>query len=213
MGPRPRRTQAERTASTQQKLVKGAIALLKQKRYAGFRVAEVAKVAGVSRGAQTHHFPVKDALVLQALEKVYIDSHRKALERIEKARAEPGRLLQAMIEDSQDFFLGEDFYVALDLMMVGGDQPLGQEAKRLSREYRVSVEKAWIEAFTEAGYPPLQAEDCIHLTFAMTRGLSVRKLMSGEVAHFPRLFSRWEAIAEEMLQPAAKKRPAKPLAT
>ncbi|MGQ3002629.1 MAG: TetR/AcrR family transcriptional regulator [Hydrogenophaga sp.] len=199
--PRHRRTQAERTQLTQQKLVKGAIALLRQKRYAGFRIAEAAKVSGVSRGAQTHHFPSKDALVLQALEATLIESQRKALERIARARTKPTRLMQALIEDSEDFFLGEDFYVALDLMMVGGDQPLGVEVKRLLRQYRISVERAWLEVFVEAGHPAAQAEDVIFLTFAMARGLSVRKLMSGEAAHFPRLFSRWELLASDMLEP------------
>ena len=65
---RPRRTQAERAQSAQRKLIDSAIEVLKRKRYAGFRTADVAELAGVSKGAQTHHFPSKDMVVLQALE-------------------------------------------------------------------------------------------------------------------------------------------------
>lgn len=194
-----RRTQAERTQETQQKLVRGAIALLKQKRYAGFRVAEAADVAGVSRGAQTHHFPHKDALVLQALEAVYIETQGKALARIEAARSRPASILQALIEDSEDYFLGDDFYMALDLMMVGGDSPLGVEVKKLVRQYRISVERAWMDLFAECGYSGRQAEDVVFLTFSLARGLGIRKLMSGETAHFPRLFSLWGDITRDLL--------------
>lgn len=200
-GPKPkRRTQAERTHQTQQKLVQGAIALLKQKRYAGFRVAEAAAVSGVSRGAQTHHFPVKDTLVLEALEAVYVQTQQKALTRIANARERRGQLVELMIADAEDFFLGEDFYLSLDLMMVGGDQPLGVEVRKLAQRYRLPVERAWTDLFVEAGYARREAEDTVLLTFSIARGLGIRKLMSGESAHFPRLFRLWEAQAHSLLK-------------
>ena len=59
-----RRTQAERSDATQQKVIEAAATVLRRKGYAGFRTDEVARVAKVSRGAQQHHFPTKDSLVL-----------------------------------------------------------------------------------------------------------------------------------------------------
>ena len=68
---RTRKTQAQRREETRLKLVQGAVALLKKKRYAGFRVADVTTMSGVSRGAQSHYFPMKDDLVIEALEFVF----------------------------------------------------------------------------------------------------------------------------------------------
>lgn len=198
--PRRRRTQAERTQLTQQKLIEGTITLLKQKRYAGFRISDVAAVAGVSRGAQTHHFPLKDDLVLLALEAVFRQTHQQALARIAAARAEPATLLDALIADSEAFFLGEDFYLSLDLMMVGADQPLGQQVKRLAKEYRLSVERAWLDAFIEAGHDAELAEDVVLFTFSIARGMSIRKLMSGETRRFARMMGLWRERAAQILQ-------------
>lgn len=197
--PAARRTQAERTQQMRQKLVQGAIALLTQKRYAGFRIAEVADVAGVSRGAQSHHFPFKDDLVLEALEAIYRRTTDSSLARIAECKAERGELLKALVKDSTEFFLGEDFYISLDLMMVGGDSELGLKVKALARTYRLAAEQAWLDAFIRAGCDPDGAEDIVLLTFSIARGMSIRKLMSGETRRFSRLMKLWSGLAEEML--------------
>lgn len=197
--PAARRTQAQRTQQMRQKLIDGAITLLAQKRYAGFRIAEVADVAGVSRGAQSHHFPFKDDLVIEALEAIYRRSTDSSLARIAECKAERGELLKGLVKDSTEFFLGEDFYVSLDLMMVGADSELGLKVKALARTYRLAVEQAWLDAFVKAGCDPDSAEDIVLLTFSIARGMSIRKLMSGETRRFSRLMKLWSHLAEELL--------------
>jgi AcrR family transcriptional regulator len=206
-----RRTQAQRAQQTQQKLVDSAIGLLRQKRYVGFRTAEAAAAAGVSRGAQTHHFPMKDALVLQALEQVYRDTQARALQRIARAKGDPQRLVAALLEDSEEFFLGADFLLSLDLLMVGAEQPLGVEVKRLAKTYRLSVEQAWLAALLESGYPREHTQDVVLLTFSIARGLGIRKLMSGDTAGFARLMDLWQHLVSEMLGdlPQSPARPAR----
>jgi len=66
-----RRTQAERSEETQTRILKAAASLIRKRGYAHFRTAEVAKEAGLSRGAQLHHFPTKDSLVVATLEYVF----------------------------------------------------------------------------------------------------------------------------------------------
>lgn len=196
----PRRTQAQRALEMQQRLVDGAIELLKKKRYAGFRIAEVADVAGVSRGAQTHHFPLKDDLVLEALEAVYRRTSDASRRRIEAARKDPASLLDALVRDSREFFLGDDFYLSLDLMMVGADSELGLAVKKLARQYRLSVEDAWLQALVEAGCDKDAAEDVVLLTYSIARGMSIRKLMSGESKRFARLMDIWQSTALGLLE-------------
>ncbi|MDX2170477.1 MAG: helix-turn-helix domain-containing protein [Deltaproteobacteria bacterium] len=68
---RARRTQAERTATTRAKLLDAALECLVERGYAGTTTTEVADRAGVSRGAQLHHFPTRAALVAAAVEHLY----------------------------------------------------------------------------------------------------------------------------------------------
>ncbi|MES2360650.1 MAG: TetR/AcrR family transcriptional regulator [Pseudomonadota bacterium] len=196
---RPRRTQAERTQSTQRKLIDGAIDLLKKKRYASFRTADVAEHAGVSKGAQTHHFPSKDMLVLQALEEVFRNTQNRALARVDAALAAPARMLQLLVADSNEFFLGDDFLMSLDLMMVDPDSALGADVKRLAQQYRLPVEQAWLDALVEAGHPAPQARDVVRLTFALGRGFGIRQVIAGPDPEYQRLLATWMRMAEAML--------------
>jgi AcrR family transcriptional regulator len=69
--PLARRTQAERRAATQAKLLDAALDCLVELGYAGTTTTVVAARAGVSRGAQLHHFPTRAALVAAAVEHLY----------------------------------------------------------------------------------------------------------------------------------------------
>src|SRR5438552_2953162 len=110
----PRRTQAERTGETLGRILNAAVDLLTTKGYAGFRTAEVAAKAGISRGALMHHFPSRDELLLAVVEEVF----RRAGE---AGRARAGtaysvdEAIAALLSDSYDFFFSELFLVALDL--------------------------------------------------------------------------------------------------
>ena len=200
MPARARKTQAQRREETRAKLVQGAVDLLKKKRYAGFRVADVTTMSGVSRGAQSHYFPMKDDLVIEALEFVFKETQANALAKIAKAKAHPDQLLQALIADSKDFFLGDNFYLSLDLMMVGGEEPLGQAVQRLAQNYRVSVETAWREVFKESGYSASTADEVVSLTFCVVRGLSIRKIIGPDTARIPHMIKLWKQQATLLLE-------------
>jgi AcrR family transcriptional regulator len=64
---RERRTQEERSASTQRLLLDATVECLVKYGYAGTTTTRVAELAGVSRGAQVHHFATKNDLVLAAV--------------------------------------------------------------------------------------------------------------------------------------------------
>jgi AcrR family transcriptional regulator len=64
----PRRSQAERSASTRQALLDATIACLVEDGYAKTTTTRVAERAGVSRGAHLHHFQTRQALVAAAME-------------------------------------------------------------------------------------------------------------------------------------------------
>ena len=200
MPARARKTQAQRREETRAKLVQGAVELLKKKRYAGFRVADVTTMSSVSRGAQSHYFPMKDDLVIEALEFVFKETQANALAKIAKAKAHPEQLLQALIADSKDFFLGDNFYLSLDLMMVGGDEPLGQAVQQLAQNYRVSVENAWREIFKESGYSASTADEVVSLTFCVVRGLSIRKIIGPDTARIPHMIKLWKQQATLLLE-------------
>lgn len=62
-----RRTQAERRATTQAALLDATVDCLVEDGYGGTTTTRIVERAGVSRGAQVHHFPTKAELVAEAI--------------------------------------------------------------------------------------------------------------------------------------------------
>lgn len=71
-----RRTQAERSDAMRRRLLDATVESLAQDGYAGSTLSSIVRRAGVSRGAQVHHYPNKQALILDAAEDLMRRSYR-----------------------------------------------------------------------------------------------------------------------------------------
>ncbi len=65
-----RRTNVERSAETRAALLEATVSCLVERGYSGTSTPEICRRAGVSRGAQLHHFPTKAELLVAAVEYV-----------------------------------------------------------------------------------------------------------------------------------------------
>src|SRR4030088_596109 len=159
LGAPRRRTQAERTEETRTRILKAAAYLIRKRGYAHFRTAEVAKEAGLSRGAQLHHFPTKDSLVVATLEYVF-EQAQVLRRRRASAVNRPRDLIEAVIEDAREFFFSEHFMIAIDIVLsTSTDQSVRKQILDISRKARRPVETAWTEALVESGVPSALAAD------------------------------------------------------
>ena len=105
-----RRTQEERRAETSGRLLDAAIELLLERGYSRFRIADAAKLAGVSRGGQTHHFATKNDLIEAAIERVFQTQVDQAASKASAANtADPADLLRHGAAHI-DAFLASDLY-------------------------------------------------------------------------------------------------------
>ncbi|SEC83962.1 DNA-binding transcriptional regulator, AcrR family [Amycolatopsis lurida] len=100
----PRRTQEERSAAMRVRLLDATIDCLVEYGYAGTTTTRVADRAGVTRGAQVHHFPTKTDLVTSAIRHLAAKRAEVAMAEIDrlKASADPvGDALQLLWEMHQ----------------------------------------------------------------------------------------------------------------
>lgn len=63
----PRRTQAERTRASKEKIIHAAMDLFAQQGYRGATLAEIAKAANLTEPGLLHHFPSKNHLLMAVL--------------------------------------------------------------------------------------------------------------------------------------------------
>ena len=202
-----RRTQAERSGETRRRILDAAVALLGERGYAGLRTGDVALAAGVSKGAQTHHFPSKETLVVAVVEHVFLRATAQALQRARR-KMTADEAVKALIADAQEFFFSELFLIALDLAIQGrladaGDQSL----TKLSAATRLPVEAHWRAALVDSGVPADVADDLLWLTLSIVRGLAVRRLWQHDAPRFNRLFRRWREMVTRYLQGVAQDKP------
>ncbi|MFC3228511.1 TetR/AcrR family transcriptional regulator, partial [Marinibaculum pumilum] len=191
---RPRKTQAERSAETQLRIMEAAVRLIRNRGYANFRTAEVARIAGVSRGAMLHHYPTKDDLVYATLQHVYDKSLARTMRQVTRPRADED-VLEGIIEDAKAFFFQDDFFIGLDIGMATPDDAFRERTRQMAKESRLPAEKAWYDVLVASGIPPQVAEDILWLTLSIVRGFAVRMLWQDEPDRFERLFGIWREMA------------------
>lgn len=209
VGAARRRTQAERSEETRTRILKAAANLIRKRGYARFRTAEVAEEAGLSRGAQLHHFPTKDALVVATLEFVF--EQAQALSRRRAAAVnKPRDLIEVIIEDAREFFFSEHFMVAIDIVLsTSTNQSVRKQILEISRKARRPVETAWTEALASNGVPAQLASDIVALSLSLVRGMALRTLWDNDPKWFDELFLLWRQMIKVFLsarQPASRLR-------
>ena len=202
-----RRTQAERSGETRRRILDAAVALLSERGYAGLRTGDVALAAGVSKGAQTHHFPSKETLVVAVVEHVFQRASEQARQRA-RCTMTTDQAIKAVIADAQEFFFSELFLIALDLAIQGRLADAGDDSvSRLSAATRLPVEAHWRAALIDSGVPADVADDLLWLTLSIVRGLAVRRLWQHDAPRFNRLFRLWRAMVTGHLEALTRAQP------
>lgn len=174
---RVRRTQEERSAETRARLLDATIECLLELGYARTTTTEVADRAGVSRGAQLHHFPTKEELVLAAVEHLY------------KRRDEEFRAAFARLPDKADrasaaidllwkIVGGESFYAFVELAVAGRtDARLGRRVRELGTRFAENIERTFRQLFPAPAVPNPYYDVAPQYVFAVLQGLALDRLL------------------------------------
>jgi AcrR family transcriptional regulator len=145
--PTSRRTQAERRAETRGRLLDATLECLADLGYGATTTTEVVRRAGLSRGAQVHHFPTKAELVVAAVEHLF----RRRHEEFRAAFAERERTLDAALDLLWEMFQGPTFDAWLELVVAGRTDPeLRAEVDRVTAAFDEETAEIFAELFPEA---------------------------------------------------------------
>lgn len=170
-----RRTQEERTATTRAKLLDATVECLHDLGYAHTTTTDIAKRAGVSRGAQLHHFPTKAELVTTAVEHLF--ERRRHEFRDAFAKLPPGAdrvhhavdLLWSMVS-------GPTFYAWLEVVVAARtDRELQRSVVPMAERFFQTVRDTFHELFPERGGPYF--DQAPMFTFGLMQGLALEQMM------------------------------------
>jgi len=118
---KPRRTQAERRAETRARLLDATIDCLIEDGYAGTTIRHVTERAGVSAGAQSHHFPHRVDLVASAFEHLAEQRIDRYSERARTLTGDRSVRLRALLDLLWEDFSSPLFTVAAKLWVASAD--------------------------------------------------------------------------------------------
>jgi AcrR family transcriptional regulator len=150
-----RRSQSERRAETRGRLLDATVESLIEVGYAGTTIRRVTELAGVSQGAQSHHFPHRVDLVASAFERLAeqrVERYReRAAELPEDRRERVCALLDLLWED----FSSPVFTVAMKLWVAAAeDEELRERLVPVEKRIYANVAGLAREVAGEAGSEP-----------------------------------------------------------
>jgi AcrR family transcriptional regulator len=186
-----RTPQQERSRVTQSRLLEATVECLVERGWSGTSTTVVAQRAGVSRGAQLHHYPTKAALVMAAVE--HLAERRGAEIRAEAAALPPGpRRLDRVVDMLAAAFTGPLFVAALEVWVAARTDPELRDAlvpveAHVGRDmHRLTVELLGADE-TEPG-----VRESVQATLDLMRGLGVASLLSDDSARRESLLRQWK---------------------
>jgi AcrR family transcriptional regulator len=193
--PRARRTQEERSAATRARLLDATVACLDELGYARTTTPEIARRAGLSRGAQLHHFPSKQELVTSAVQHLFARRHQEFLDAFARLPAGADRYAAA-IDLLWSMMRGPTFTASIELAIAARTDPeLRARFAELTAELRRMIEGTFRALFPAATPPGPFFDVAPRFTFALLEGLALHRLQVGDGPEVSEVVDALKALA------------------
>ena len=191
----PGRKEQERSKVTRQRLMAATVDCLVEYGWAGTTTTVVAERAGVSRGAQLHHYPTRAELVVAAVEHVGRSLVEQMLDAARSLPSGPGRT-EAVLQLLGDFYTGPLFVAALELWVAARTDPQLRAAvipleRRIGWEaHRLTVGVLGLDDSDPA------AREAVQGTLDMVRGMGLASLLTDDSARRRAVLRRWAGVLD-----------------
>lgn len=196
--PRGHRTQAERREQTRSALLDATIGCLVELGYSRASLQEICARAGVSKGAQQHHFATKAELMAAAIEHLTARIREEIIAASGSLEEGP-RLIERGIELIWQGFSGTLSAAVMELWVAARTDP---ELAVAMRPVDRALGRSTLELFRSlAGdLPPQRSETLYWLTVNLIRGLALDAEIGGDPARRAQLLEEWKRIMRRVYQ-------------
>ncbi len=148
------------------------VASLVEVGYAGTSTTGVARRAGVSRGAQTHHFPAKSDLVVAAIEHVFADREQAFRDAFDALPANR-RNMERAVTILWDIVHGPTYSAILELIVAARtDEALAPVVRAVAARFEAAVRDHLAELFPDVAATGV-GDDLLGFVFAVLQGAAI----------------------------------------
>ncbi len=194
------RTQAQRSYETRTLLLDATIDTLIDLGYTRASTTEIVKRAGVSRGAQVHHYQNKVSLITAAAQHLFsgfIDEVQELAIQVQHSDGDLETFLHGTLEK---FFHGRFFFASLELITAARtDSGLKERLEPLIREFHDQLDDLWHRFFKANETSPARVETLLNITLCLLRGMAVQKVLRDDPVYFAELLDTWKSILSSFI--------------
>jgi AcrR family transcriptional regulator len=190
--------QEERTRAMRHRLLEATLQCLVERGWSGTSTTLVSERAGVSRGAQLHHFPTKADLVVAAVEHI-ATVRRNELAEAAAALPRGRRGTREVLVLLGEPFTADVFAAALELWVAARTDPtllaaVGPLERQTGRETHRQTEDILDVDESRPG-----ARELVQATLDLNRGLGLANTISDDSARRRQVLDRWADLLDSEL--------------
>ena len=190
--------QEERSRAMRARLMDATIECLVERGFGGTSTTLISERAGVSRGAQLHHFPTKNDLVVAAVEHLTEVRGAELAARAATVPRGPHRT-RAVLRMLGDHFASPVFIAALELWVAARTDPALLAAvspleQRVGREtHRMTVDLLGADESRPG------VRELVQATLDLVRGLGLAATITDDTRRRKRILDQWAQTLDEAM--------------
>jgi AcrR family transcriptional regulator len=176
--PRPRRSQAERTAATRARVLRAVVESIAEVGFERTTAAEIARRAGVTWGAVQHHFGGKDGILAAVLEESFAHlAGRLAAVPVEGAPL--AERVRGFVAAAWRHFASPDYRSAFEILLHYRPDEAGREGPTLQAQLLAEMDALWSRLFADAPIPRRRKRVLQHYAMSVLSGLATTTTLEG----------------------------------
>jgi AcrR family transcriptional regulator len=198
---RKRRTQAERSDAMRKRLIRATLECIARDGYAGTTVSAIVKRAGVSRGAHVHHYPSKNALIVDAAEYLLRRAYRILGDVLLGIADEDDRLRALMQTVWQEIYDTRMFRAFFELLMASQhDAELAAALRAIMVRFQQTADTAIFHYFEPRGAGSEDLRDLFMMTTVLFGGMSVGAQLAQNSSDARRHLAIWTRLMASQMR-------------
>ncbi|MCA8863508.1 MULTISPECIES: TetR/AcrR family transcriptional regulator [unclassified Halomonas] len=193
-----RQNQEERSRQTQARVTQATIECILEKGIRATSTVDVARLAGVSRGALVHHYPSKTLLMQAALEDLLsreVESVREMAVKVKAGELNFDSLLKALHEH----FKGDLYMVTLEYLTNARTDPdIMKVLVPLAAKFNDSLEQIWEQLVASSKHTSHQNRVALNATLCMMRGMGAQSIWRDDPELYRDMLLFWKETLLEL---------------
>ena len=197
----PRRTQEQRSAATRARILDATVTCLTKYGYAGTTTPRIAAEAGLTRGAQVHHFGSKQELMTAAMHHMTARTVATVVADFSQDLTTADDPIGAVLDLLWDTHQAWGFVPIVELWVAGRTDPLlAREVAKYSPIMASAVTAAVLESVPHELHGPML--DFVYTAMDTLRGILIPGFVDSDKSRARRRWDRAAAGIRRMVDPA-----------